>query len=62
MKAEIPAAGCIGPELRPCTAADVCREEIPERPLSVQAEAPVRADARARLGRRRAADLGRSSR
>src|SRR5580700_6957799 len=29
-RAEIPAAGCIGPELRPCPAADVRREQIPE--------------------------------
>src|SRR5262249_59834188 len=31
-RAEIPAAGWIGPELRPCTAADIIWEEIPAGP------------------------------
>jgi hypothetical protein len=31
-RAEIPAAGWIGPELRPCTAADMIWEETPVGP------------------------------
>ena len=47
-RAEIPAAGCIGPELRPCTVADVIREETLVDPPSVQVEALVQADAPAK--------------
>src|ERR1044071_3025669 len=32
-RAEIPAAGWIGPELRPCTAADMIREETRRVPV-----------------------------
>ena len=46
----MPAAGWIGPELRPCAAADMIWEENPGGPLSVQVEALVQADAPVKLG------------
>jgi len=49
-RAAIPAAGCIGPELRPCTVADVIREETLVDPPSVQVEALLQAEARAKQG------------
>ena len=49
-RAEIPAAGWIGPGLRPCTAADVIGEDTPAGSLSVLVEALIQADAPAKAG------------
>ena len=46
----MPVAGWIGPDLRPCTAADVIREEIPADPCRCRYKPSSRQDARAMPG------------